>query len=182
MRKSKRKNKIEKKKIFYANERIRTPEVFVIDENGTQLGVMPTSKALAMAREKELDLVEVSPQANPPVAKIIDYGQFKYQQNKQDHKQKVKQRAAKTKEIKLSVRIGQHDFDTRIKQGIKFLEQGDKIKILVLLKGREMQHKNLAHETLKRFKDAINNTVSVATEQDIAQQGRNFSLILTKSN
>jgi translation initiation factor IF-3 len=168
------------KKIYWVNEKIRAPELLVIDENGSQLGIMPTRQAIAMARQRELDLVEVSPQAQPPVAKILDYGQFKYQQDKQEHKQKVKQKKSELKVIRLSVRISQHDLETRLKQGQKFLEDGDKIKAELMLKGREMQHQELALEVLKKFQSAINQLIPVKTEQAITRQGRSFSLILTK--
>ena len=143
---------------------------------------MQTREALELARQRDLDLVEVSPQASPPVAKILNYGQFKYQQDKQDHKQKTKQKKTETKIIRLSVRISQHDLETRIKQANKFLENGDKIKAEITLRGREMQHQELARETLKKFQEKINNLISVATEQDVSKQGRTFSLILTKNN
>lgn len=182
MRKSRKKPQQDLKKKYWANERIRSPQLFVIDENGVQLGEMSTPDALQAARDRGLDLVEVSPQARPPVAKIIDYGQFKYQQDKQEHKQKVKQKKTETKVVRLSVRISQHDLETRLKQAHKFLENGDKIKAELMLRGREMQHQDLARETLGKFIESIKAQLPVAIEQNITKQGRTFSVVLTKNN
>jgi len=182
VRKSRKKPQIIRKKIFWANEKIRSPELLVIDENSVQLGVMPTRKALELAKQRDLDLVEVSPQGNPPVAKIMDYGQFKYQQDKQEHRQKAKQKKTETKGIRLSVRISDHDLDVRLKRGQKFLENGDKIKVEVTLRGREMQHQDLAREMLQKFIEETEKLVPINLEQKITKQGRTYSIILTKGN
>ncbi|MFH1583415.1 MAG: translation initiation factor IF-3, partial [Candidatus Falkowbacteria bacterium] len=112
-------------KRFRANQQIRVPVVFLIDENGVSIGKMPTSKALSMAEQVGMDVVEVNPKIQPPVVKIMDYGQFKYKKEKEAQKQKVKQKKVEVKGIRLSVRISQHDFDFRFEQAKKFLARGD---------------------------------------------------------
>jgi translation initiation factor IF-3 len=164
------------------NERIRSLQVRVIDESGKILGVMPTATAIAMAREKELDLVAVSPKAEPPVAKFINYSSFKYQQEKASRKQKAQQKEVELKEIRLSPRIGKHDLDVRIKQAEKFLSRGDKISILVILKGREKAHPELARELIENFIKTINQIVEIKLEQEIKRQGSNFSAIFAQKS
>ena len=140
MRRTWRKAKPKPEKRFRANEQIRIPQVFLIDENGERLGEIDTRDALERARDIGLDLVEVNPTARPPVAKIMDYGQFKYEQEKKKHKQKVAQKKVDTKGVRLSVRISKHDLELRIRQGKKFLSQGNKLKIEMVLRGRERAH------------------------------------------
>ncbi len=167
-------------KKFWVNEQIRVPEVFLIDENGEKVGPTPTYKALGMAREAELDLVQVDPKGNPPVAKIMDYGQFKYEKEKKEHKQKMQQKKVEIKGIRLSVRISQHDFDFRIDQAKKFLERGDKLKLEIILKGRERQHPEKAHETVMNFVNKLKETegFNITTEQPLTRQGGRFNIIL----
>src|SRR3989344_6572163 len=138
-------------KKFYVNEQIRVLSVLLIDETGERIGEVATAKALQMAKDVDLDLVQVDPKGNPPVAKIMDYGQFKYEREKQAHKQKVQQKKVDIKGIRLSVRISQHDFDFRVDQAKKFLEKGDKLKLELILKGRERQHPAKAEEIMKKF-------------------------------
>jgi len=173
------KPKVEEKR-FWANEQIRVPEVFLIDENNEKIGPTPTAKALAMAREAELDLVQVDPKGNPPVAKIMDFGQFKYEKDKQAHKQKLQQKKIDTKGIRLSVRISQHDLDFRMEQAKKFLEKGDKLKIELILKGRERQHPEKAAETINNFIDTLraSGDLNLVKEQDLTRQGGRFNIIL----
>jgi len=184
MRRIWRKAKPKPEKRFRVNQFIKIPEVFLIDENGEMIGVIETQKALAMAEEVGLDLVEVNPSAHPSVAKIMDYGQFKYEKDKKEQKQKVKQKKIETKEIRLSVRISKHDFDFRLKQAKKFLEKGNKLKIDVTLKGREKQHSEKVREivnqfvaSLKEFKD-----LNIEIEQDLTKQGGRFNIILVNKN
>ncbi|MDD4332540.1 MAG: translation initiation factor IF-3 [Patescibacteria group bacterium] len=168
-----------------ANERIRVPEVFVIDENGEALGSMSTFAALQKAREAELDLVEVNPKANPPIVKIMDLGQFKYEQEKKIHKQKVQQKKVDTKGIRLSVRISEHDSQVRLEQGKKFLAKGDKLRVELVLKGREKQHPEIAAETILQFVKELEKTegLSLIREQDLTKQGGRFTILLVnKSN
>ncbi|MDD4901443.1 MAG: translation initiation factor IF-3 [Patescibacteria group bacterium] len=167
-------------KRFKVNQQIRVPEVFLIDESGQGLGVMPTSKALALALEAGLDVVEVNPKAQPPVVKIIDYGQFKYRKEKEAQKQKVKQKKIEIKGIRLSVRISQHDFDFRIEQARKFLARGDKLKLELVLKGRERQHPEIAEEMMKKFYHLLKETPSfnVELEQGLTKQGGRFNIVV----
>ena len=180
MRRIWRRAKPKPEKRFRVNQQIRIPEVFLIDENGENIGVMPTQKALSMAQEAEMDLVEVNPTARPSVAKIMDYGQFKYEKDKIAHKQKAKQRKTETKGIRLSVRISQHDFDFRLNQAKKFLEKGNKLKIEVTLKGRERQHPERARETINKFIEELKQSekLNINIEQDLTRQGGRFSIVL----
>lgn len=163
-----------------ANERIRVPEVFVIDENGKALGRMSTQFAIAKAREVELDLVEVNPKASPPIVKIMDLGQFKYEQEKKAHKQKVQQKKVDIKNIHLSVRISEHDFNVRVEQAKKFLEKGDKLRVELMLKGREKQHPGKAEETVLQFAQELEKTegLNIVREQDLTKQGGRFTILL----
>lgn len=170
--------------IYRSNEKIRVPEVFLIDENEEKIGPVPTHEALTRARDLELDLVEVAPKANPPVAKIIDFGQLKYEQDKRAHKQKVQQKKVDTKEIRLSVRISGHDFDFRLSQANKFLEKGNKLKIDLVLKGREKQHPEKARETIRNFVDRLKEKegLNIQEEQPLTKQGGRFNIILVNKN
>lgn len=167
-------------KRFRVNQQIRVPEVFLIDENGKNIGVMSTSKALAMAEEVGLDVVEVNPKVQPPVVKILDYWQFKYKKEKEAKKQKVKQKKVEIKGIRLSVRISQHDFDFRLEQAKKFLARGDKLKLELILKGRERQHPEKAEEIMKKFYYLLKETpgFNMEIEQGLTKQGGRFNIIL----
>jgi translation initiation factor IF-3 len=162
-------------KKFRANHEIRVPEVFVIDESGERLGVFTISKALAMAEENGLDLIEVNPKGEPPVVKLMDFGQFRYKLDKQAQKQKSKQKKVEIKGIRLSVRISQHDFDMRIDQARKFLIRGDKLKVELMLRGREKQHPDKAAE-VDKLKQSEG--FAIAAEQPLTRQGGTFNIIL----
>lgn len=129
---------------------IRIREVRVIDDEGQQLGVMPTHKALALAQEKGLDLVEVAPTAVPPVCRVLDYGHYKYELQKRDREAKKKQKAQTFKEIRLRVKIGEHDLRTKVRRAGEFLDDGDRVKVTVQFRGREQTHPNLGRELLER--------------------------------
>ena len=133
------------------NEKIRSKEVRLIDENGNNHGVVPTAKALEMADEAGLDLVVISPNQAPPVAKILDYGKYKYDMAKKAKEAKKKQHVVEVKEVKVRYKIDVHDYEVRWKNVRKFISQGNKVKIVVMLRGREMQHSNLAFELAERF-------------------------------
>lgn len=167
-------------KKFYVNEQIRVPSVLLIDETGERIGEIVTAKALQMAKDADLDLVQVDPKGSPPVAKIMDYGQFKYEREKQAHKQKVQQKKVDIKGIRLSVRISQHDFDFRVDQAKKFLEKGDKLKVEVILKGRERQHPEKGVEAINNFIAALKKVegFNIIPEQDLTKQGGRFIIIL----
>ena len=134
---------------------IRIPQVRVVDEEGAQLGVMPTPQALAMAEERGLDLVEVAPMASPPVVKFLDFGQYKYELTKREKEAKRRQRSVTFKEVRLSPKIGTGDFDTKVHRAIEFLEDGDRIKVTVRFRGRELTHPELGRNMLTRFTDRI---------------------------
>lgn len=159
------------------NERIRSKEVRLIDENGTNHGVVPTAKALEMADEAGLDLVLISPNQAPPVAKILDYGKYKYEMAKRAKEAKKKQHIVEVKEIKVRYKIDVHDYEVRLKNVRKFISQGNKVKIIVMLRGREMQHSNLAFELANRFiADFENDPIQVEKQPQL--EGRNVTLYL----
>jgi len=134
---------------------IRIPQVRVVDEEGAQLGLMPTPQALAMAQERGYDLVEVAPMASPPVVKFLDFGQYKYELTKRDKEAKRRQRSVTFKEVRLTPKIGSGDFDTKVHRAIEFLEDGDRIKVTVRFRGRELTHPELGRTMLTRFTDRI---------------------------
>ena len=137
------------------NQMIRIPQVRVVDEEGAQLGVMPTPQALAMAQERGLDLVEVAPMASPPVVKFLDFGQYKYELTKREKENKRRQRSVTFKEVRLSPKIGTGDFDTKVHRAIEFLEDGDRIKVTVRFRGRELTHPELGRNMLQKFTERI---------------------------
>ena len=160
------------------NERIRSKEVRLIDHNGENYGIVPTSKALAMAEEADLDLVLISPNQAPPVAKILDYGKYKYELAKKAKEAKKKQHVVEIKEVKVRYKIDTHDYEVRLKSVRKFISQGNKVKIVVMLRGREMQHSNLAFELANRFiKDLENDPVQIEKKPQL--EGRNVTLYLS---
>ena len=135
------------------NERIRAKEVQVISSDGKNLGTLSTQEAINIAKQEGLDLIEISPNANPPVCKIIDIGKYKYDQQKKAHKAKKKQKIMNLKEIKLRPVTEIHDYSFKIKNAKKFLSKGDKVKFTVQFRGREMQHTNLGYELMKRIRE-----------------------------
>ena len=141
-----------------ANERIRSPQVQVISSNGKNLGILNIKEAINAARQEGLDLIEISPNAKPPVCKIIDIGKYKYDLQKKANKAKKKQKIVNLKEIKLRPVTEIHDYNFKIKNAQKFLSKGDKVKFTVQFKGREMQHTHLGHELMKRI---INDTTTL---------------------
>jgi translation initiation factor IF-3 len=134
---------------------IRVPNVRVVDEEGSQLGVLPTHQALRVAQERGLDLVEVAPNASPPVVKFLDYGQFKYEQARKEKEARRHQRSVEFKEIRLKPKIGKGDFDTKVRRAIEFLEDGDRVKVTVQFRGREVSHAYIGRDLLLRFGDLI---------------------------
>ena len=136
-----------------ANERIRALQVQVISSDGKNLGTLSTQEAINIARQEGLDLIEISPNANPPVCKIIDIGKYKYDQQKKAHKAKKKQKIMNLKEIKLRPVTEIHDYNFKIKNAQRFLTKGDKVKFTVQFRGREMQHTDLGYELMKRITD-----------------------------
>jgi len=133
------------------NEEIRDNEVRVIDSDGSQLGIMSSSEALDIAARKNLDLVKISPQANPPVCKIMDYGKYRFELAKKEKENRKNQKVVNLKEVRLSPSIDNHDFETKLKNACKFLKSGDKVKVSVRFRGREIHHSALGEELLDRF-------------------------------
>src|SRR5204863_7699638 len=144
------------------NQMIRIPQVRVVDEDGAQLGVMPTPRALEMAQDRGLDLVEVAPMAAPPVVRFLDFGQYKYELTKRAKEAKRKQRSVTFKEVRLKPKIGQGDFDTKVRRAIEFLEEGDRIKVAVQFRGRELTHPEIGRKLLTRFTERIKDHGAVA--------------------
>ncbi len=159
-----------------ANERIRVPEVRVIGDDGEQIGVMPTREALEFARERGLDLVEVSPNARPPVCRIMDFGKYKYEQSKKTRAAKKKQHSVQTKEVKLRPKIDDHDFNFKVENARKFLQQHHKVKLTIMFRGREMAHTERGEELLNRVVEELGDEIQV--EQRPKQEGRNMSMLV----
>jgi translation initiation factor IF-3 len=134
---------------------IRVFEVRVVDEDGSQLGVMRTADAMRLAQERGLDLVEVAPLASPPVARLLDFGQYKYELTKREKEAKRKQRSVTFKEVRIKPKIGIGDFDTKVRRAIEFLEDGDRVKISVTFRGRELTHPQIGRDLLDRFAEQI---------------------------
>lgn len=166
--------------LFGANDRITVPEVRVIDEKGEMLGVMTTAAATAMALEKGFDLVEVNPKAEPPVCKFLDFGQFKYQKEKEARKQKAQSAEVEIKGIRLSLRIGVGDLETRHQQAKKFFERGDKVKVDLPLRGREKAFRDGATEVINKFIDLLKSDYPLRVEQPIAYQNGRLTVILAR--
>lgn len=166
---------------FRMNEKITAPEVRVVDDEGKPLGILKTEDAIAIAKTKELDLVEVSPKAEPPVCKILDYGAFKYQKEKEARKQKAQSKEVDTKGIRLTFRIGAHDFDVRLAQAGKFLDRGDKVNVELPLRGREKAHRDVAEAVITRFVESLKAKYNLRIEQAVTYQGGKITAIVTKA-
>ena len=162
------------------NNQIRAAQVAVIDGEGTQLGTVDIARAIELAQEQGLDLVEVSPVADPPVCRIMDYGAYQYQQEKKERKQKAKQKKVEIKGIRLSLKIGPHDLEMRKNQSVKFIEKGNKVRIELILRGRERAHIDRAKETMKKFVEMISESVLIYEEQPFSKQGSRLSMLISK--
>ena len=158
------------------NENIRDKQVRVIGQDGSQLGLMSSIQARQKAAECNLDLVKVAPKAVPPVCKIIDYGKYRFEQAKKEKEAKKKQHIVEIKEIRLSLNIDTHDFDTKVAHAIKFLKSGDKVKVSIRFRGREMGHQEHGYSAMKRFADALSETANV--EKPAKLEGRNMLMFL----
>ena len=159
------------------NEEIRDKEVRLIGADGEQLGVVENSVAQAMAEEKNLDLVKIAPQATPPVCKIMDYGKHKFELAKREKENRKNQKVVAIKEVRLTPNIEDHDFNTKLNQAIKFLKSGDKVKVSVRFRGREITHSTLGKELLERFRE--NASEFGAADKDIKLEGRSMAMILS---
>ena len=160
------------------NQYIRVTEVELIDEFGKPQGVVTTFAALQMARERGLDLVEVNPTAQPPIAKILDYGQFQYKQQKQIKAQKAKAKKVETKGVRISLKIGEHDRNVRIKMAQKCFDEGHKVRLEMILRGREKAHADLARELMGKFVTDLGEGIVI--ESPLARMGGNISLQIGK--
>ena len=158
------------------NEKIRATQVRVINSDGKNLGTLSTQEAINIAKQKGLDLIEISPKANPPVCKIIDIGKYKYDLQKKANKAKKKQKTINLKEIKLRPVTEIHDYNFKIKNAQKFLSKGDKVKFTVLFKGREMQHTHLGHELMQRIINDTNDLGKVEVQPKL--EGRQIIMIV----
>ncbi len=171
---SKEENTLEKQ--VNVNEKIRAPEVRVIGLNGEQLGIVPLKKALDLAAEEELDLVEVAPNATPPVCKIMDYGKFKYQQSKRSQEAKKKQTVIQVKEVKVRPKTDEHDLQVKIRHIKRFLAQKDKAKVTIVFRGREIAYTDQGMKILERIEQELRDEVVI--EQHPKMEGRNMVMIL----
>lgn len=157
------------------NEKIRAREVRLISDDGKQLGIVPTIEAMRLAKEQELDLVEVSPKTVPPVCKIMDYGKFKYQIAKKAHEAKKKQAVIHIKEMKLGLKIEEHDLMFKVKHLKEFLEDGNKVKVIIMFKGREVLHIDMGEKLAQKITEALKDVGQV--EQRSRFDGRNIVMI-----
>ena len=158
------------------NEEIRIREVRVTSASGEQLGIMPTREAMRLAEEQHLDLVEVAPKAKPPVCRIMDYGKYLYEQQNREKEARKRQRIIDVKEVKLRIRIEDHDFDVKTKNAIRFLQGGDKVKVTIMFRGREMTHPELGEQLLNRMADQLQEIATVERKPKL--EGRNMIMIV----
>ncbi len=147
----------------------------VVDENGKQIGIMPLSEALKIARERELDLVEVAPQANPPVCKIMDFGRYKYQLSKKAHEAKKRQAVIHVKEIKMGLKIEDHDLNFKVKHMKEFLEEGHKVKVVIMFKGREILRPEMGEELAKKIVNMVEGVGQLEVKPKM--EGRNMVMV-----
>ena len=159
------------------NDGISDKEIRVVGDDGEQLGIMSAEQALKIAEEKNLDLVKIAPQAKPPVCKIMDYGKYRFEQAKREKEAKKNQRVMEIKEIRLSLNIDTHDFNTKVGHAIKFLKQGDKIKVSIRFRGREMTHPELGLNTMNNFAQAVAELGNV--EKPAKLEGRQMLMFIT---
>jgi translation initiation factor IF-3 len=158
------------------NERIRATEVRLIDEQGTQVGIVPTEEALALASQRDLDLVEVAPDAKPPVARLLDYSKYKYEQEQKAKAARKHQQQVNVREIKLRPKIAAHDYETKKGHVERFLRQQDKVKVTIMFRGREQAHPERGRALLQRLYEDIEDLATI--EQHPEQEGRNMSMLL----
>jgi translation initiation factor IF-3 len=158
------------------NEEIRDREVRVIDQNGEQLGIMLTRAALELAEEKQLDLVKIAPTAKPPVCKIMDYGKYRFEQSKREREIRKNQKVIDIKEVRLSATIEDHDVEVKFKAATKFLKDGDKVKVSIRFRGRQISHSEIGLEVMKDFAERLQDIAVV--ERRPLTEGRNMTMVL----
>ncbi len=162
------------------NEDIRDKEVRLIDSDGSQLGIVNAKEAQKIAYEKNMDLVKIAPQANPPVCKIMDYGKYKFEAAKKEKEARKNQKVVALKEVRLSPSIDDHDFQTKARNAIKFLSSGDKVKVSVRFRGRELHHASLGEEILKRFAETVSEVGTVDKLPKL--EGRSMTMFILPKN
>jgi len=158
------------------NDRIRSPQIRLIDEDGTQLGIVSVQDAMRIATDKGLDLVEVAPQADPPVCRIMDFGKYKYEQAQKEKRSRKHQSQIVVKEMKLRPKIEDHDFETKKKHIVRFLDHGDKVKVTIMFRGREMTHTELGLVLLKRMAADVAELAFIESQPKL--DGRNMIMVL----
>ena len=158
------------------NEEIRDAELRVISSDGQQLGIMSAKQALEIAEQKNLDLVKIAPQSKPPVCKIMDYGKYRFEQSKREKEARKNQHIVDIKEVRLSLNIDTHDFNTKLNNALKFIKHGDKVKVSIRFRGREMGHPEIGLETMKRFAEACSEVAAV--EKPAKLEGRQMLMFL----
>ncbi len=158
------------------NEGIRVREARVIDSDGQQLGIIPVREGVRVAAEQGLDLVEVAPQAKPPVCRIMDYGKYKYEQSKKERDARKKQRVINVKEVKFRPRIEEHDFQVKVRNARRFLTDGDKVKVTLMFRGREITHASLGRDLCLKFHKELEDQASMEKEPKV--EGRNMIMVL----
>ena len=159
------------------NEEIRIKEVRVTSASGEQLGIMATRDALRMAEEQHLDLVEVAPKARPPVSRIMDFGKYRYEQQKREKEARKKQKVITIKEVKLRPNIEQHDFDVKLKNAIRFIDEGNKVKVTIMFRGRELSHPELGQELLDKVAERVSDFATL--ERAAKLEGKNMTMVLS---
>ncbi len=159
------------------NEEIRDREVRVVDQNGEQLGVMSGRDALALAEERQLDLVKIAPQARPPVCKLMDYGKYRFEQSKKEREFRKNQKVITVKEVRLSATIEDHDIDVKFKNAVKFLKEGNKVKVTIRFRGRQITHSEIGRQVMNEFADRIKEYGTVDKAPQI--EGRNMSMFIS---
>ncbi|HHT17085.1 MAG TPA: translation initiation factor IF-3 [Papillibacter sp.] len=163
--------------VYQINEDIRDKEVRLIGADGTQLGIMPASQALEIAYEQDLDLVKIAPGSVPPVCKIMDYGKYRFEQAKREKEARKNQHIVEVKEIRMSPSIGLNDFKTKLKNGQRFLQEGNRLKVTVRFRGREMAHTNIGEELLKKFAEECSELGTV--EKNPKLEGRFMTMFIS---
>jgi len=169
---------INKKRPIRVNYQIRVPRVRVVGPDGTQLGIFDSQTAIQMAQQEGLDLVEVAPDASPPVCRIMDFGKYKYELAKKEKLQKKKQHVIHVKEIRLRPKIEEHDFQVKLKHAREFLEDGDRVKVTVIFRGREMAHQEFGRQIMDRIKMELGDVARV--DKDLLMEGRTMVMYLAK--
>ncbi len=158
------------------NEEIRDREVRVVDQDGAQLGIMPTRQALELADERQLDLVKIAPNAKPPVCKLMDYGKFKFEQSKKEREIRKNQRVITVKEVRLSATIEEHDIEVKYRNAVKFLQDGDKVKVTIRFRGRQITHSEIGRDVMDLFAEKIKDYGIIERRPLI--EGRSMTMII----